>query len=133
MQTYIVNVYVSVHLLVMIFFSQKVLFCEHKSQIDQLLYGLWLADTQYMHCSSDFRESEDWSGCCKTRFLFSEMPVFKGLNLMEYFGACQHVLDFSIISIMGRHDCCGGSWSSFTVWRSNNSSSVRQTRFNVRG
>lgn len=44
-----------------------------------------------------------------------------------------YVSDFSTISILGRHDSCGGSRSSFSLWGSNNTCSVRQTRFTVRG
>ena len=44
-----------------------------------------------------------------------------------------YVLNFSTTSILGRHDCCGGSRSSFSLWGSNNTCSVRQTRFTVRG
>jgi hypothetical protein len=61
------------------------------------------------------------------------MSVFNGFKIMDSVVPGSYVSDFSTISILGRHDSCGGSRSSFSLWGSNNTCSVRQTRFTVRG
>ena len=124
----------SSHLSIFLFSCFKVLkLLEHISRMVNFYRISYQLTPRWMHSCLDSRESEEWSGYGTTRLLFSAMASLNRLNVN---GWCNQKLTSyvcSLISIMGRHDCCGWSWSSFSMRWSKNPSSVRQIRLNVRG